>query len=153
MVATRATWLMSAELTPIRAATSALGVIRISGRTRDANLQFLAQRLGELGIPLREACVIPDVRETIIATLNEVRATFTYVFTTGGIGPTHDDITVDAVAKALGVGVIIHPAARAILENYYTARGTELTEARLRMARGPAYFFSPPGTLPSTPLT
>ncbi len=65
----------------------------LSGRTQDANIRFLAIKLGELGIPLREVRVIPDVAETIVATVNEVRAKFNYVFTTGGIGPTHDDIT------------------------------------------------------------
>src|SRR3546814_8788173 len=88
-------------------------------------------------IRLREVRIVPDVEAEIVAALNAVRARYDYVFTTGGIGPTHDDITVDAVAKALGVGVIVHPDARAILERYYTARGGELTEARLRMARTP----------------
>jgi len=75
----------------------------LSGRTRDANLQFIATRLGELGIPMREARVIPDVPETIISTVNEARARYTHVFTTGGIGPTHDDITSECVARAFGV--------------------------------------------------
>jgi len=108
----------------------------LSGRTRDANLQFLATRLGEIGIPMKEVRVIPDVPEVIITTVNEVRAKFDHVFTTGGIGPTHDDITVDAIAKALGVGVVIHPEASAMLHAYYDARGG-ITEARLRMARVP----------------
>src|ERR1700743_1740441 len=75
----------------------------LSGRTRDANIQFLATGLGNLGIPLREVRVIPDVPETIIGTVNEVRRKFDYVFTTGGIGPTHDDITSECVAAAFGV--------------------------------------------------
>ncbi|MFM7303333.1 MAG: competence/damage-inducible protein A, partial [Alphaproteobacteria bacterium] len=108
----------------------------LSGRTRDANLQFLATRLGEIGIPMKEVRVIPDVPEVIINTVNEVRAKFDHVFTTGGIGPTHDDITVDAIAKALGVDVVIHPEASAMLHVYYQSRGG-LTEARLRMARVP----------------
>src|SRR3546814_5034127 len=86
-------------------------------------------------IRLREVRIVPDVEVEIVDALNAIRARYDYVFTTGGIGPTHDDITVDAVAKALGVGVIVHPDARAILERYYRARGGELTEARLRMAR------------------
>ena len=80
--------------------------------------------------------MIPDVPGVIIDTVNEVRERFDYVFTTGGIGPTHDDITVDAVAKALGVPVVIHPEARALLERYYETRGG-LNEGRLRMARVP----------------
>ena len=87
----------------------------LSGRTRDANLQFLATRLGEIGIPLREARVIPDVPETIIATVNECRAKFTHVFTTGGIGPTHDDITSECVARAFGVAWEVHEPSRALM--------------------------------------
>ncbi len=83
----------------------------LSGRTRDANIQFLAIGLGERGIPLREVRVIPDVPETIIGTVNEVRAKFDYVFTTGGIGPTHDDITSECVAAAFGVPWEPHPIA------------------------------------------
>ena len=85
----------------------------LSGRTRDANLQFLATRLGELGIPVREVRVIPDVPETIISVVNEVRAKFTHVFTTGGIGPTHDDITSECVARAFGVAWEVHEETRA----------------------------------------
>src|SRR3546814_18973574 len=81
--------------------------------------------------------MVPGGEADVVAARSAVRVSDDYVFTTGGIGPTHDDITVDAVAKALGVGVIVHPDARAILERYYTARGGELTEARLRMARTP----------------
>ena len=108
----------------------------LSGRTQDANIRFLAQRLGDMGIPVREVRIIPDVADTIIRTIVEVRAAFDHVFTTGGIGPTHDDITVDAIAEALGVSVVVHPEAREILTGYYVARGG-LTEARLRMARVP----------------
>jgi len=108
----------------------------LSGRTQDANIRFLAKGLGAIGIPLREVRVIPDVPATIIGTVNEVRAKFDFVFTTGGIGPTHDDITVDAVARALGLPVVIHPEARRILEEYYATRGG-ITDARLRMARVP----------------
>mgnify|MGYP000123427026 CR=1 FL=1 len=79
----------------------------LSGRTRDANLQFLATRLGEIGIPMKEVRVIPDVPEVIINTVNEVRAKFDHVFTTGGIGPTHDDITADCIAEAFGQPIYI----------------------------------------------
>ena len=109
----------------------------LSGRTQDANIKFLATRLGELGIPLREVRVIPDVAEVIVRTVNEVRAAFDHVFTTGGIGPTHDDITADCVAKAFGVPLDVHPEAVAILKERLAKMGGELNEARLRMARIP----------------
>ncbi len=109
----------------------------LSGRTRDSNLAYIAAHLNRIGVQVREARVIPDIEETIVATLNEVRARHDYVFTTGGIGPTHDDITVDAVAAALGVPVVVHPEAKAMLERYYASIDKELTEARLRMARVP----------------
>jgi len=107
----------------------------LSGRTQDANIRFLATRLGEIGIPLREVRVIPDVRATIIATLNEVRAKFDHVFTTGGIGPTHDDITSDCVAGAFGVPWEPHPEAWARLERHY--KPGEFNAARQRMATMP----------------
>jgi molybdenum cofactor synthesis domain-containing protein len=111
----------------------------LSGRTRDANLQFLATRLGELGIPMREVRVIPDVPETIIATVNEVRAKFDHVFTTGGIGPTHDDITSECVARAFGVPWEVHEETRAIMAADYVRRDppVEFNAARLRMATLP----------------
>jgi len=111
----------------------------LSGRTRDANLQFIATRLGELGIPLREARVIPDVPETIIGTVNECRAKFTHVFTTGGIGPTHDDITSECVARAFGVPWEVHEETRVIMAADYARRDppVELNAARLRMATLP----------------
>ena len=119
------------------AAVLVIGDEILSGRTQDKNVAQIATWLDVQGIRLREVRIVPDVEDEIVDALNALRARYDYVFTTGGIGPTHDDITVDAVAKALGVGVIVHPDARAILERYYTARGGELTEARLRMARTP----------------
>jgi molybdenum cofactor synthesis domain-containing protein len=121
--------------------TAALCVIGdeiLSGRTQDKNVAQIATWLDVQGIRLREVRIVPDVEAEIVDALTALRARYDYVFTTGGIGPTHDDITVDAVAKALGVAVVIHPQARAILEGYYAKRGGELTEARLRMARVPA---------------
>ncbi|WBV43948.1 molybdopterin-binding protein [Pseudoroseomonas cervicalis] len=111
----------------------------LSGRTQDANLKFLATRLGERGIPLREVRVIPDVRDTIIATVNEVRAKFTYVFTTGGIGPTHDDITAECIAAAFGVPWEPHPEAWARLAAHYARQDppAEFNPARQRMATMP----------------
>ena len=111
----------------------------LSGRTQDANLKFIATRLGELGIPLREVRVIPDVAETIIGTVNEIRAKFTYVFTTGGIGPTHDDITSECIARAFGVPWEVHEESRAIMEADYARRTppVSMNPARLRMATLP----------------
>lgn len=107
----------------------------LSGRTQDANIKFLATGLGELGIPLREVRVIPDVPQTIIDTVNEVRAKFDYVFTTGGIGPTHDDITSECVAAAFGVPWEPHPEAWARMERAY--KPGEFNAARQRMATMP----------------
>ena len=107
----------------------------LSGRTQDANIQYLARRLGEVGIPLREVRVIPDVAEVIVATVNEARARFDHVFTTGGIGPTHDDITSECVAAAFGVPWEPHPEAWARLERHYPPG--EFNAARQRMATMP----------------
>ena len=109
----------------------------LSGRTHDKNIAQIASWLQVQGIRLAEVRVVPDVMERIIEAVNALRESYDYLFTTGGIGPTHDDITVDAVAEALGVGVVIHPEARAILERYYADKPGGLTEARLRMARVP----------------
>jgi molybdenum cofactor synthesis domain-containing protein len=107
----------------------------LSGRTQDANIKFLALGLGAIGIPLREVRVIPDVPETIIATVNEVRAKFDHVFTTGGIGPTHDDITSECIAAAFGVPWEKHPEAWARMERHY--KPGEFNTARQRMATMP----------------
>lgn len=109
----------------------------LSGRTQDANLKFIATRLGEIGIPLREVRVIPDVEQTIIDTINEVRAKFDHVFTTGGIGPTHDDITADAVAAALHAKIGHRADAMALLQAHYDRAGLPFNDARQRMARIP----------------
>jgi len=108
----------------------------LSGRTHDKNIAQVASWLQVQNIRLSEVRVVPDVIDTIVEAVNALREGYDYLFTTGGIGPTHDDITVDAVAKALGVDVIIHPEARAILERYYEDKGG-LNEGRLRMARVP----------------
>jgi molybdenum cofactor synthesis domain-containing protein len=109
----------------------------LSGRTHDKNIAQVASWLQVQGIRMAEVRVVPDVEKRIVEAVNALREANDYLFTTGGIGPTHDDITVDAVAKALGVGVVIHPKARAILERYYTDKPGGLNEARLRMARVP----------------
>jgi molybdenum cofactor synthesis domain-containing protein len=108
----------------------------LSGRTQDKNISQIALWLNLQGIRLREVRIVPDVEGAIVEAVNSLRARNDYLFTTGGIGPTHDDITVDAIAAALGVGVVIHPKASAVLTAYYEARGG-ITEARLRMARVP----------------
>ncbi|MCM8729375.1 competence/damage-inducible protein A [Hephaestia sp. GCM10023244] len=119
--------------------TAALAVIGdeiLSGRTQDSNVAQIATWLGAQGIRLVEVRIVGDQTDAIVEAVNQLRARNDYLFTTGGIGPTHDDITVDAIATALGVPVVHHPQALAILERYYTTRGG-LTEARKRMARVP----------------
>jgi molybdenum cofactor synthesis domain-containing protein len=120
--------------------TAALVVIGdeiLSGRTQDKNVAQLATWLNEQGIRLAEVRIVPDDMDKIGETVNALRGVHDYLFTTGGIGPTHDDITVDAIAAAFGVPVIVNPEARAILEEYYRDRPFNLTESRLRMARTP----------------
>jgi len=119
--------------------TAALLVIGdeiLSGRTEDRNVAAVGRWLNLQGVRLDEVRMVPDRIEAIAEAVNALRGANDYLFTTGGIGPTHDDITVDAIAAALGVPVVVHPRARAILEEYYRDRGG-LTEARLRMARVP----------------
>ena len=118
------------------AAIAIIGDEILSGRTQDKNIAQIALWLNIQGIRLREVRVVPDVEDEIVGAVNALRTRYDYLFTTGGIGPTHDDITVDAIAKAIGVDVVVHPQARAVLEGYYETRGG-LTEARLRMARVP----------------
>ena len=108
----------------------------LSGRTQDRNVAQIGTWLNLQGIRLSEVRMVPDQPEVIAAAVNALRTTYDYLFTTGGIGPTHDDITVDAIAAALAIPVVVHPTARAALEAYYSDRGG-LNEARLRMARVP----------------
>jgi len=120
--------------------TAALVVIGdeiLSGRTQDKNVGQLATWLNDEGIRLSEVRIVPDDQERIVAAVNALRPVHDYLFTTGGIGPTHDDITVDAIAAAFAVPVVVHPAARTILEDYYRDRPGGLSDARLRMARVP----------------
>jgi molybdenum cofactor synthesis domain-containing protein len=106
----------------------------LSGRTQDKNLAHLATKLNEAGIQLREVRVVPDIEKEIVDAVNAVRAHYDYVFTTGGIGPTHDDITTASIAKAFGVAVIRHPEAEEALRKHY---GDQINEARLKMAEVP----------------
>ncbi|WP_338242771.1 competence/damage-inducible protein A [Aurantiacibacter hainanensis] len=109
----------------------------LSGRTADKNIAQVASWLQVQGIRLTEVRVVADDMGAIAEAVNALRGAYDYVFTTGGIGPTHDDITVDAVAAALGLPVVVHPEAKAILQDYYKDKAGGLTEARLRMARVP----------------
>ena len=120
----------------VTAALLIIGNEILSGRTRDANLQFLALELNKLGVRMVECRVVPDIEKTIVDTLNEMRRKFDYVFTTGGIGPTHDDITADCIAKAFGVGISEHPEAVARMTKHYGDPAL-FTPARRRMARVP----------------
>ena len=119
------------------AALAVIGDEILSGRTQDLNVAQVARWLNDQGIRLAEVRIVPDDIGRIAETVNALRSSHDYLFTTGGIGPTHDDITVDAMAAAFGVSAIIHPEARKILEDYYRDRPGGLTEARLRMARVP----------------
>jgi len=122
---------------PLTAAVLLIGDEILSGRTKDKNLGFIADYLTVLGIDLREARLVPDVQEEIVAAVNALRARYTYVFTTGGIGPTHDDITADAMGAAFGVPVDHDPEAVEILLTWFKEIGREPNEARMRMARVP----------------
>jgi molybdenum cofactor synthesis domain-containing protein len=121
----------------ITAAMLVIGDEILSGRTKDRNIGHLADIMTAIGIDLREVRVVPDDEDEIVAAVNAVRARYTYVFTTGGIGPTHDDITADSIARAFGVPCEYDAKAYAMLEKSYAARDIEFTEARKRMARMP----------------
>lgn len=126
---------MTASAEQVTAAVLVIGDEILSGRTKDRNIGYIAEYLTAIGVDVREVRVVPDVEEEIVAAVNALRARYSYVFTTGGIGPTHDDITADCVAKAFGVGIDIDPHARAMLLEYI--KPEDLNEARLRMARIP----------------
>lgn len=117
------------------AAVLIIGNEILSGRTQDGNLNYIAKKLVSVGIKLMETRVVPDIEAEIVAAVNALRARYTYLFTTGGIGATHDDITADCVAKAFAVPLLEDPRARALLEKHYKAQ--DLNAARLRMARIP----------------
>ena len=122
----------------ITAALLVIGDEILSGRTKDKNIGAIADHLTGIGIRLKEVRVVADDEGEIVNAVNALRGRYTYVFTTGGIGPTHDDITADSVAKAFGVAIDIDPRARALMQAACDARGVELTPSRLRMARLPA---------------
>ena len=120
----------------VTAAVLVIGDEILSGRTKDRNLGYIAEYLSKIGVDVREARVVPDVEDEIVAGLNALRTRYDYVITTGGIGPTHDDITADAVARAFGVTIDEDPRAIAMMMERYQA--ADLTPARRRMARIPA---------------
>ncbi|MEM1053345.1 MAG: molybdopterin-binding protein [Pseudomonadota bacterium] len=119
------------------AAICLIGDELLSGRTRDMNLQTIANFLAPYGIPVKEVRIVSDEQADIVKAVNELRAAYTYVFTTGGIGPTHDDITADAIAAAFNVPIGEHPDAVKLLEERYALMNTEFTGARRRMSRTP----------------
>jgi molybdopterin-biosynthesis enzyme MoeA-like protein len=121
----------------VTAALLVIGDEILSGRTKDKNIGYTADYCTALGIDLKEVRVVSDDEAAIIAALNALRGAYTYVFTTGGIGPTHDDITADCVAKAFGVALEFHPEAVAIMKERVAKMGGELNEARMRMTRIP----------------
>ncbi|WP_169569109.1 competence/damage-inducible protein A [Sneathiella limimaris] len=121
----------------VTAAMLVIGDEILSGRTQDKNVAHVATHIGEIGIQMKEVRVIPDVEDEIVDALNHCREKYDYVFTSGGIGPTHDDITADSVAKAFGVEIDYHPEAMDILTRHYQTSGIEFNEARKRMARIP----------------
>jgi molybdenum cofactor synthesis domain-containing protein len=121
----------------VTAAILVIGDEILSGRTKDKNIGYIAEYLTGIGIDLKEVRVVSDDEGDIVAALNALRSRFTYVFTTGGIGPTHDDITADCVAKAFGVPLDVHPEAVRIISERAARMNTEMNEARMRMARIP----------------
>jgi molybdenum cofactor synthesis domain-containing protein len=121
----------------VTAAVLVIGDEILSGRTKDRNIGYIADHCTAIGIQLKEVRIVPDEEAEIVAAVNALRTRYDYVFTTGGIGPTHDDITADSVAKAFGVGIDIDARALALLKPYYERRGLEITPGRLRMARIP----------------
>ncbi len=123
---------MSAAIT---AAVLVIGDEILSGRTKDKNIGYIADYLIQIGIDLSEVRIVPDVEQEIVDAVNALRKRYTYVFTTGGIGPTHDDITADSIAKAFGVGISEHPRAIELLLT--RIKKDDLNEARRRMARIP----------------
>ena len=123
--------------TLVTAALLVIGDEILSGRTKDKNIGYIAEYLTAVGIDLMEVRVVGDEESAIVDALNALRHRYTYVFTTGGIGPTHDDITADCVAKAFGVSIDVDPRALAILEERVAATGSQMNEARLRMTRIP----------------
>ena len=131
---------MESNPAPTASPTASLVIIGnevLSGRTKDANLAYLGAQLAEMGIRMMEVRIVPDIEASIVEAVNALRARYSYVFTTGGIGPTHDDITSACIARAFGVKLIRHPEAMAVLAAHYAATGAEFNDARKKMAEVP----------------
>ena len=128
---------MNDAVETITAAILVIGDEILSGRTKDKNIGHIADHCSQIGIQVQEVRVVSDVEKDIVDAVNALRQRYTYVFTTGGIGPTHDDITADSIAKAFGVGIDHHPQVKQLLMDSFARRGVEATPARLRMARIP----------------
>jgi molybdenum cofactor synthesis domain-containing protein len=128
---------MDERALPVTAGLLVIGDEILSGRTKDKNIGYVAEYLTNIGIDLKEVRVVPDEEPEIVGALDALRHRYTYVFTTGGIGPTHDDITADCVAKAFGVPIDFDPRAVAIMQERFKAMGTEMNAARMRMTRVP----------------
>jgi molybdenum cofactor synthesis domain-containing protein len=139
----------AANADPVTAAVLVIGDEILSGRTKDKNIGYIAEYLTGIGVDLKEVRVVSDDEDAIVEALDALRSRYTYVFTTGGIGPTHDDITADSVAKAFGVGIDVDPRARALLLTRIAEK--DLNEARLRMARIPAGADLIPNKISSAP--
>ncbi|MGB9321596.1 MAG: competence/damage-inducible protein A, partial [Pseudolabrys sp.] len=129
---------MSAKPDIITAAVLVVGDEILSGRTKDKNIGYIAEYLTAIGIDLREVRVVPDVEAEIVAAVNALRSRYDHIFTTGGIGPTHDDITAECVAKAFGVSIDYHPEAVRIMTERVAQTSGQMNEARMRMTRIPA---------------
>lgn len=127
----------SADTDIVTAAILVIGDEILSGRTKDKNIGWIADHCTAIGIQLREVRIVPDIEAEIVSAVNALRTRYNYLFTTGGIGPTHDDITADCIAKACGVGIDVDQRALDLLLPYYKASGREITPGRLRMARIP----------------
>ena len=121
----------------VTAALLVIGDEILSGRTKDKNIGHIADHLTAIGIQMKEVRIVPDEEGEIVAAVNALRSRYDYVFTTGGIGPTHDDITADSIAKAFGVGIDVDERALAPMRESFKRRGVEMTPARMRMARIP----------------
>jgi molybdenum cofactor synthesis domain-containing protein len=128
---------MMSEENTVSAAMMVIGDEILSGRTKDRNIGFVADYLTGLGIDLSEVRIVADSRQDIIDAVNALRQRYDYVFTTGGIGPTHDDITAESISAAFGVPCTHHPKAMKEMADYYASREMEFTDARKRMARTP----------------
>ena len=140
---------MNKPNTKLNAAIIVIGNEILSGRTRDINVLTISNWLNELGVKLEEVRIIPDIQKTIIKTIKEVRKKFKYIFTTGGIGPTHDDITSESISKAFNVSYCFHPKAYKMLENYYGKENFNTGRKKMaKMPKGAKLIYNPSSAAP-----